>query len=86
MENMAVSSEPTSDPLAYFDQLTATVEVTRAVTLDAQPGHHPGRRRARADRRAAAGPAGRAGRPGQTGPQRPLALTAQDPRDVTLPR
>jgi hypothetical protein len=23
---MAVSSEPTSDPLAYFDQLTATVE------------------------------------------------------------
>jgi hypothetical protein len=26
MENMAVSSEPTSDPLAYFDQLTATVE------------------------------------------------------------
>jgi hypothetical protein len=26
VENMAVSSEPTSDPLAYFDQLTATVE------------------------------------------------------------
>jgi hypothetical protein len=25
-ENMTVSSEPTSDPLAYFDQLTATVE------------------------------------------------------------
>jgi hypothetical protein len=23
---MAVSSEPTSDPLAYFDQLTETVE------------------------------------------------------------
>jgi hypothetical protein len=26
VENMAVSSEPTSDRLAYFDQLTATVE------------------------------------------------------------
>jgi hypothetical protein len=26
VENMAVSSEPTSDPLAYFDQLTATVK------------------------------------------------------------
>ena len=26
MENMAVSSEPTSDPLVYLDQLTATVE------------------------------------------------------------
>jgi hypothetical protein len=26
MENMAVSSEPTSDRPAYFDQLAATVE------------------------------------------------------------
>ena len=26
MENMAVSSKPTSDRLAYFDQLAATVE------------------------------------------------------------
>jgi hypothetical protein len=26
VENVTVSSEPTSDPLAYFDQLTATVE------------------------------------------------------------
>jgi hypothetical protein len=26
MENRAVSSKPNSDPLAYFDQLTATVE------------------------------------------------------------
>ena len=86
MENMVVSSEPTSDPLAYLDQLTATVEETgrsrwmlgQLITLaDDAPDLTDAQLRDRlfalADRSRLA--------------QRPLALTVQDHTGgVTLPR
>ncbi len=80
-----MSSEPTSDRPAYFDQLAATVEelgrlrwmLGQVVSLDDDaPGLTNAQLRDRllslADRARLA--------------QRPLTLTVQDPRDVTLPR
>jgi hypothetical protein len=84
VENMAVSSEPTSDPLAYLDQLTATVEelgrsrwmLRQVISLaNDAPGLTDAQLRDRlvalADRARLA--------------QRSLALTVQDPGSITLP-